>query len=223
MVPGVLITLFYFIFAPLLITWGFSPMFTLSLAIVLVLVPIQMGLLIFLKDKVTNTSCFRSILSQQTKVKPATFAFYVIILIVFAGLILLLLSSTLNDWLKNHMFSFMPIWARNSELQSSEPQRTITILSLFVFGNLIGPLVEEMYFRGFLIHRVHGSVMQKSIANAFLFALYHFWSPWDIISRTIAVTPHAWITLKTNNIWISVFAHISINMLFSMPLLSMIL
>ncbi len=218
-VPGLLIALFYFLVTPWIISIGFSPVFSLSLAIIFILIPTQLGLLLLIKDKESKQSLLKTILTSQKAIKPLTFVLYVILLIAIAGITFALLSSTLTQWMKDQVFSFIPLWARNLEVSANEPQKTLTVLMLIVFGNIIGPLIEEFYFRGFLIHRVQGSFAKKSVLNAFFFALYHFWSPWDVVARTIAVIPHAWITLKTNNLWISIVAHISVNMLSSISLI----
>lgn len=222
LVPGILIAAFYYLIAPIMIGLGLPSPFTLSLGIMIVLIPVQLGILLVKRNPKTDGSLLREILITQTSVNPLRFILYVIGLVVFAGLVYALLSSSLNVYLKDEIFTFIPGWARAVEIDASDSQLTITILSLLVFGNILGPLVEELYFRGYLLYRTPGAAIPRSLLNAFLFAVYHFWSPWDIVARTLAVAPYAYVTLKTDNVWIAITAHIAVNMLASFPILMML-
>jgi membrane protease YdiL (CAAX protease family) len=48
------------------------------------------------------------------------------------------------------------------------------------------PIMEELYFRGFLLPRLRGSPAVVVVAAAVLFAGYHLWTPWMIPIRVIA-------------------------------------
>ena len=222
LMPGVLIATFYYLVAPLMLIWGFPSIFTLSLAIMGVLMPWQLGVLMIKRGPQGKRSLLREILHNQVPVSPKHFILYAVALVLFAGLVYGVLSNTLNQFLKDEVFAFIPDWARIPEVDADEPQQTITILSLLIFGNVAGPLVEELYFRGYLLDRTPGTPVRRSLLNAFLFAVYHFWSPWDIVARTLAVAPYAYVTQKTKNLWIAVSAHIGVNMLSSIPILMML-
>lgn len=47
----------------------------------------------------------------------------------------------------------------------------------------IGPFIEELYFRGFLLPRMAWMKKWALLVEAFLFALYHIWSPWQLVTR----------------------------------------
>lgn len=222
LVPGILIATFYYLATPIMLTWDFPSVFTLSLAIMVVLIPVQLGYLVIKKSSRNEQSLLREILDRQQTVSVKNFILYVVVLILIAGLVYGLLSNSLNQYLKDEVFNWIPSWARILEVETVEPQQTFTIFALFIFGNILGPIVEEIYFRGYLLDRTPGSPVKRSLFNAFLFALYHFWSPWDIVTRTIAVAPYAYVTTRTNNLWIAVAAHVGVNMLSSIPVLLML-
>lgn len=219
LIPGVFIALGYYIISPRLLSFNLSSIFTLSILIAVVLIPIQGGYLLCKRTSKKDKTLLSEILAEQKHIHPKKFILYVIILIVFTGIVFALLGNTITPLLKDRVFTWIPKWARYPNIPSLEPQQTVTIITLLLFGNILGPLVEEVYFRGYLLNKTPGSPIVKSIINAFLFALYHFWSPWDIITRTIAVVPYAFITLKTKNIWIAIVAHIGVNMISTISIL----
>ncbi|MFP4698574.1 MAG: CPBP family intramembrane glutamic endopeptidase, partial [Eubacteriales bacterium] len=73
--------------------------------------------------------------------------------------------------------------------QYSRPHIIISILVSFFFFTLVAPIVEELYFRGYLLDRMRWMGNYGVILNVFLFAVYHFCSPWLIIARTVALMP----------------------------------
>jgi membrane protease YdiL (CAAX protease family) len=57
-------------------------------------------------------------------------------------------------------------------------------LSLIVNG-VLGPLIEETYFRGYLLPRLSRLEKKGVFLNVILFAIYHFWTPWRVIKLTL--------------------------------------
>jgi membrane protease YdiL (CAAX protease family) len=93
---------------------------------------------------------------------------------------------------------------------------------IMIFGNILGPAIEELYFRGYLLPRISRLKGWAPLINAFFFAAYHFWSPWEVVTRTIAVFPVAYTAYKKKNIYIGMFSHIALNILSSLSLLALI-
>jgi hypothetical protein len=50
------------------------------------------------------------------------------------------------------------------------------------------------------------------VLHSFLFAVYHFFTPWMIITRTLGMLPLAF-AVKRKNIWVSVIVHVLANAL----------
>ena len=65
------------------------------------------------------------------------------------------------------------------------------LFGLLVNG-LAAPVVEELYFRGYLLPRIPLSRGWAPLLNAALFSLYHLFSPWQNLARTAAVVPIAY-------------------------------
>ena len=81
-----------------------------------------------------------------------------------------------------------------------------------LLANIVAPAIEELYFRGYLLPRMARYGRLGLILNGALFAVYHFWSPWNVISRAIAVLPLG-IAARKGNVYVPLVAHCLINTL----------
>ena len=82
----------------------------------------------------------------------------------------------------------------------------------FVFIVIVAPLIEELYFRGFLLPRMPEKLgWSGPVMHSLLFALYHTWSPWMFLARTLALLPLIYIVRWKKNIYLGIGAHWLIN------------
>jgi membrane protease YdiL (CAAX protease family) len=88
----------------------------------------------------------------------------------------------------------------------------ITYTLFFLFMVLILPAVEELYFRGYLLPRMPNKLRGWVVPiHSALFALYHTWTPWLFITRTVGVLPLIYLVKRKENIYIGIIAHCIIN------------
>ncbi|MEV0111553.1 CPBP family intramembrane glutamic endopeptidase [Nocardia sp. NPDC050799] len=72
------------------------------------------------------------------------------------------------------------------------------------------PLIEELYFRGFLLPRIAHLGGWAPVLSTVLFALYHFWSPWVFVSRVIFTFPGYWFAWRHRDIRLSIGMHVGV-------------
>jgi membrane protease YdiL (CAAX protease family) len=86
---------------------------------------------------------------------------------------------------------------------------------MWVFGlpvNVIaGPVVEEMYFRGYLLPRISRFGAWAPLLNTVLFSLYHFFNPFQFIGRIGSFRPLAYGAWWKRNIYVSMIVHVLYN------------
>src|SRR5918993_2586461 len=86
------------------------------------------------------------------------------------------------------------------------------MLIMWVFGLIVnviaGPVVEEMYFRGYLLPRISRFGAWAPLINTVLFSLYHFFSPWLNVSRIITFLPTIYAAWWKRSIYLSMIVHI---------------
>jgi membrane protease YdiL (CAAX protease family) len=96
---------------------------------------------------------------------------------------------------------------------SSPPvQRHVTLVLALLLSGLLAPLVEEAYFRGFLLPRMKHLGWLAPVLSAFLFGLYHFFTPWGLPVIFVAFLPIAFVVQARQNFRIGVVVHAMFNL-----------
>jgi membrane protease YdiL (CAAX protease family) len=80
-------------------------------------------------------------------------------------------------------------------------------------NGFVGPIVEELYFRGYLLPRMDWMGRWAPLVNVSLFSLYHFWSPWQIVGRILGFGPTVYAVRWKENIYLGMVVHCTLNTL----------
>lgn len=84
---------------------------------------------------------------------------------------------------------------------------------------IAGPIVEELYFRGYLLPRIAYLKGFAPLINALLFALYHFWQPYALFTVTLFALPLAYAVWWKRNVYLPIIVHCLTNLImFIVPL-----
>ena len=90
--------------------------------------------------------------------------------------------------------------------------------SIFVAAlNVILPIVEELYFRGFLLPRMERWGFWAPVLNMVLFSVYHLWAPslTDQFLRVAGFLPVVLLVWWKRDIRIAIFVHCSVDGIFN--------
>ena len=71
--------------------------------------------------------------------------------------------------------------------------------------------MEELYFRGYLLPRMDRLGRWAPLVNVTLFSLYHFWSPWQVMARVLAIGPTVYAVRWTQNVYLGMVVHCTLN------------
>lgn len=118
-------------------------------------------------------------------------------------------AMPVSDFLLNNVFSFIPDKYVLTE-DMSVFSRNIIIITIpvsFFMITIILPIIEELYFRGFLLARMEWMGKYSVLINMVLFAVYHFWSPWMIVARVVAFLPLFYWVYKKKSLKLSIAVH----------------
>jgi membrane protease YdiL (CAAX protease family) len=88
----------------------------------------------------------------------------------------------------------------------------VFLLVLLVDG-IVNPIVEEAYWRGYLMPRLSRFGVWAPIMNGFLFGLQHFWQPFNYPSIFLFTLLLAYVVWRKKNIYISIIAHCTVNII----------
>jgi hypothetical protein len=72
---------------------------------------------------------------------------------------------------------------------------------------LIEPIIEELYFRGFLLARMKWMGKYSVLFNVILFSVYHFYSPWTIITKIAMMLPLCYFVYKKDSLKLGILVH----------------
>ena len=204
--PGILIGGFYFLVRQPVQRFGYPSIFAFMLAIIFVLVPLQLGYLLHKGKQATGRYTLDGLISYRTPIPWWQYIVWVLIVFVVVGIIFTVLKPVENI-LQEKLFFWVP--PLDSGLDGySKTALIVTYATMLVFGVIVGPLVEELYFRGYLLARMPGKYSE--LIHSFLFAAYHVFTPWMVISRTVGLLPLI-IAVKKKNIYIGIVVHILVN------------
>jgi len=211
LLPGILIGAVYFALVQPVKDWGYPSIAALNLAALLALIPFQAGFLL-LQQKRTGAPLFGGIIRYQQKIPWHQYLLWVPVIFVSSGMIISLLTP-LSELLEGCFLWIPDIFRIDMGLSGGYSKQTliITYLSSFLLVTLIGPLIEECYFRGYLLPRMPDMGGWTPLVHSALFALYHTWTPWLAVSRTLALLPLVCIVRWKKNLALGMIAHCLLN------------
>jgi len=224
LLPGVAVLAAYLLLAPLLRRLGLPSMMALWLVCLLVLVPLELGILFWQGKKRNGTFSLDGIVLNRGKTPAWQFALWTFSALA-AAVLCFALFGKLDDILQN-LFVWLPDWFFfGSEDLSSYGKGLLFInwLGILLVTGIVAPYVEELYFRGFLLPRMVWMKQWAPLVEALLFALYHFWSPWQLVTRFLAVLPLVYIVNRKKDLRIGVATHWLLNSIGSLELLVAVL
>ena len=223
--PGVLILLLYlFVFNPLSVGLGLPRQLGFVLKVALVLLPVQLGYLIYLGRRRNGRFTLEGVVLNRRKLPARQLAPLVLGLFLWA-LVVLALLSRIDDFLLERLFYWVPASLLPEAGAGRYPQAALigTHVASVVAIGLAAPIVEELYYRGFLLPRLSRLGAWAPIWNTVLFNVYHFWSPWRLVTRTIFTLPMVYAVWRKQSISIGIWWHCLGNVLGELVAFSAIL
>jgi membrane protease YdiL (CAAX protease family) len=213
LIPGVAGAVVFFALGPPLRSVGIPPVGALLVAGLFVLLPVQLGYLLYQGRRLTGRPTLEGAVHYRQPVPRRTYWTLIPALVIWA---LVMGGPSLS--LKGSLFAWLPSWA-DDLFGVKDPgrysQTTLLVfwaLSLPVAGIAV-PLVEELYFRGHLLPRLERLGIWAPVVNAVLFALYHLWSPWLFVGRVLGVLPFAYAVWRRRSIYIGIAVHLAVDLI----------
>ena len=220
LLPGLVILTAYILITPFLRSLGLPSMMSLWLICLLVLVPLELCILYWQGKKRNGKFLLEGIVLNREKTPAWQFALWTFVALAAAVLCFPIFGAL--DRVLQELFSWLPGWFFFSSEDLSVYSKGLQFVNwqgIFLVGGIIAPYVEELYFRGFLLPRMAWMKKWAPLVEAFLFALYHFWLPWQLVTRFLAVLPLVYIVNWKKNLRIGMATHWLLNTVGSIELL----
>ncbi len=227
--PGLALGAFIILTAPLFERVGLDPIFALFGGIGLVIVPIELGILAVVAHRTTGSWSPLAALDYTTKLPARRLVplaiglaiWFIATLIVWIATVEEALVDALSPWVPATLLQFAQMSAEG-ELPSAGV--IVALLGIaFLFNGFIGPVTEELYFRGYLLPRIDRFGRWAPVLNSVLFAVYHVWTPWRWPQIVIGFVPIAVAGWRTRSLYVPMLAHVIVNVVFLVLLMSALL
>ena len=186
LVPRLVIIFLAFIFSGQIFGINFSIYLSLILSMALGLIPTELGILKFIAKRENKKIKDLVLYNNKTPIKKMVLSIIIPFFIAIIAFVFIK-PYELKLWEK---VSFLPYLFKieNTNFLEIKYLKLTVILSLIING-FLAPIVEEIYFRGYLLPRMGVFGKIAPLINSIIFSIYHFFSPRQNITRIIGVTP----------------------------------
>lgn len=208
LLPGVLMVAFYVLAAPLVRSLGFPSLMAIYLAILFVLIPFELGYLFYRARR--NGSSLGSVVLYRESVPRVQFVVLVLGLFVWSSIFYVLVYPPLDAFLIENVFFWLPdsfFLVEDFAGYSTGALVTTWVLGMIV-NAIAGPVVEEVYFRGYLLPRISRFGAWAPLINTVLFSVYHFFTPWQNVGRILGLLPLVYAAWWKRSIYVSIAVHV---------------
>ncbi len=227
LLPGALTTVFFVVFGLRLESWGAPAFLAVILGIGLILIPFELGWLLNEARKRNGSFSLEGIVLYREPMSRGKYLAFIVPGTIWILFVYLVLARPVDQFFIERFFSWVPNWFitgwdKNPDAYGKSILIAAAGLAL-VLNGVIAPLVEELYFRGYLLPRLAHLGWWGPLLGGLLFSLYHFFTPWENLIRLLVVLPLAYLVTWTRNIYWGMIVHVANNVLAMLLLLWMIL
>jgi membrane protease YdiL (CAAX protease family) len=213
--PGTLIALVFAVSAPLVMRMGFPPLFAMVSTGMLVGLGFQLWHLLREGKERNGSWSLRGIVLYQEPM-PLRKYFVWIPLFVMAAFVVNGLSSPIGAALLDAL-PWLPEWfeMRDPALLASYPRPALlaTFALYLLLNGIAAPIIEEMYFRGYLMPRLARFGHWTPIVEVAFFTVYHIWQPYYWITQFVSMLPVVAAVSWKRNIKLGIAVHMLLNLI----------
>ena len=217
LLPGAIATVVYVLTVPFFTGQGYPSITALYLPMILAVILVELGYLFYQRQRKNGSLSLDGIVNYRQHVPGWMYIVFPLLILIW-GILVTGLVSPIDNLLLDRVFAWLPDWytLRNVldiKTMYSRQAILVTAVCALILNGLVGPIVEELYFRGHLLPRLSRFGRWAPLLNVALFSLYHWWTPWMFFSRLILLIPMVYIVKWKRNIYIGMIAHCLLNLI----------
>ena len=197
--PGAALSAFVLVVAPVLAAHGMPRVWAVLGGILFVLAPLQLALVH--RHRLSGPLLGRGTLRGRRLVLASVLTAAASAVLPAAGL---------------PLEQVVPGWADvglGSLAGATPTTRWATVLLWVVAAVVVGPLVEEAWFRGCVQPRIPGGPWSVPLRSAALFAGYHLWQPQAVLTVFLFALPLCVLVQRTRATGVAAGVHVVVNAL----------
>jgi membrane protease YdiL (CAAX protease family) len=192
------------------VSFGFPPQLGLLVSILLIALPVMLLHLRRASEKEKKKGFLKlNRLTQRLPLKKLILYSIALVLIAF---VIWGITQPINNILSSKLFRWLPSWFTEQDF-TGYPKKKIelTLFLNLVLNGILAPLIEEFYFRAYLLSRMFSFGKSAVFINTILFSLYHFWQPYIYLTLVLSLLPMVYLVWKTKDIRLAIFTHSLLN------------
>lgn len=217
LVPGVIIYGLFLLLVPVCEAWGYPGLMGLVIAAALVLLP-TLGEMYSMGKKRNRRFSLEGIVLYRQKMPWWQYVLFTLGAVVYAFVI----TIAVVPLFQGYIMAFFTWWpGYNARLiLGNYPASHILIAEIcYIALNGLLPVIEELYFRGWLMPRIARFGAWTPWISLGLFSLYHLWQPWNNVLNIIALWPLTFLSWKKRNVYLGIAIHCTLNIVGMLPLI----
>jgi membrane protease YdiL (CAAX protease family) len=223
LLPGALLLAWFVVAGPLAEKLGAPALLAILAGIGVVMIPFELGTLLYLGWQRNGKPSLEGVVLYREPIPRWQYA-----LLVPAGLALMVFAFFVvgppaDSYLIERYFSWLPDWffgfGQNPDVYSQPVLLLVAFLGLLLNG-VLGPAVEELYFRGYLLPRLAWLRGWAPVVSGLLFSLYHFFTPWQQLPRLLVLLTLGYVVQWNRNIYWGMIVHCTFNTICMLILLA---
>lgn len=215
-IPAVLI-LAVFILSSILLKDYVPAYLCLIAAIALVLVPFEIAVIVTANKKKYGKFGFKAAFKRHVPMPLWKIVLLALVLFLWSRLVFSRMIPFEYSLVMKPITKFVPEYLITDNffvhlMQYPKWIISLTWITLLIFNGILGPIVEELYFRGYLMSRMERFGIVAPFIVTVLFSLYHLFTPWQNSIRIISLIPLHYCIWKYKNLYIGMLSHCALNL-----------
>ncbi len=223
--PGLLIAAVFLVSAPLAMQMGFPPLFAMVTAGILVGLGFQLWHLLNEGRKRNGRWSLDGIVLYREPM-PLWQYFVWVPLFTIAAFLINGLTSPIGAALLNGL-PWLPGWFEMRDLSMLASYSRFNLLVTFalylLLNGIAAPIIEELYFRGYLMPRLSRFGRWTPLLEVALFTVYHIWQPYYWITQFFSMLPIVAAVAWKRNLKLGIVAHVALNIIGGLLLMARVL
>jgi membrane protease YdiL (CAAX protease family) len=209
LLPGTLTMAALLLLTPALVRAGWPRVLAYQLAAGLVGIPVMLGVMLGYARRATGRPDLWAVIRYRQR--SPLWAYPALLVPMLAWSFgLFFANGSLRECLARDAFAWLPPYLLPAWEPAVPPDRallrTALVLQLLVDG-LTAPVVEELYFRGFLLPRLGYLGAWAPLVNTALFTVNHWWQPYNWAQIFAIMLPLVYLVWWRRSVWLSVAMH----------------
>ncbi len=223
--PGLLIGALFVVSAPLAMRMGFPPLFAMVTAGILVGLGFQLWHLLNEGRKHNGTWSLQGIVLYREPMPLWQYLVWVPLFTIVAFAINGLTSPIGAAFL--NALPWLPGWFEMRDVSTlasySKPALLVTFALYLLLNGIVAPVIEELYFRGYLMPRLSRFGRWTAPIEVALFTVYHIWQPYYWITQFFSMLPVVAAVAWKRNITLGIIVHMTLNIIGGLLLMARVL